>query len=253
MTIMDGSSGELAAMVAPAGFTRDGFSSRIVSMMMPSEAPRDSFAVPHLALDGTGQITDTLRYEWVELPASSRVVCTAARSGGGCLWLVLRGVTVIDGTDRPPAANMDVVIEGERIVAINPTGSVRHPRHARLLDLPGRYVLPGLIDTQASTQQERSTPILGKLKRWLVRTYDQELPSSALAKACGYCLNQWDAPSAAAHHPPATHEVPARTHGKAGRLPWRTPARPPEAVRSVRACASTWRSIRRRRAGATMD
>jgi len=63
--------------------------------------------------------------------------------------LVLRGVTVIDGTDRPPITNMDVVIDGDRIAAIHPTGRVRHPRHARILDLPSRYVIPGLIDTHA--------------------------------------------------------------------------------------------------------
>jgi imidazolonepropionase-like amidohydrolase len=63
--------------------------------------------------------------------------------------LVLRGVTVIDGTDRPAAADMEVVIEGERIMAIRPAGRARHPRHATVLDLPGRYVMPGLIDTHA--------------------------------------------------------------------------------------------------------
>jgi hypothetical protein len=50
-------------MVAPAGFTRDGFGSRIVRVMTPPEAPRDSIAVPHVALDRTGQIVDTLRFE----------------------------------------------------------------------------------------------------------------------------------------------------------------------------------------------
>jgi imidazolonepropionase-like amidohydrolase len=87
------------------------------------------------------------------LAAVLLLACAGCTAGSGyeatSAPVVLRGVTVIDGTDRPPAANMDVVIEGERIAAIHPAGSVRHPRHARVLDLPGRYVLPGLIDTHA--------------------------------------------------------------------------------------------------------
>jgi imidazolonepropionase-like amidohydrolase len=63
--------------------------------------------------------------------------------------LVLRGVTVIDGTGAPPSVNMDVVIEGERIVGIHPSGSQRYARDATVLDLSGRYLLPGLIDTHA--------------------------------------------------------------------------------------------------------
>jgi imidazolonepropionase-like amidohydrolase len=63
--------------------------------------------------------------------------------------LVLRGVTVIDGTGGPPAADMDVVIEGERIVGIHASMERSYPRGTRVLDLPGRFVMPGLIDTHA--------------------------------------------------------------------------------------------------------
>lgn len=72
--------------------------------------------------------------------------------------LVLRGVTVIDGTGAPPYGNMDVVIEGERIAAIHPSGSQRHARDATVLDLPGRYLLPGLIDTHAHVTVLRWVP-----------------------------------------------------------------------------------------------
>jgi imidazolonepropionase-like amidohydrolase len=63
--------------------------------------------------------------------------------------LVLRGVTVIDGTDRAPATNMDVLIENEQIIGIYPGGRARHARASQVLDLPGRFVIPGLIDTHA--------------------------------------------------------------------------------------------------------
>lgn len=62
---------------------------------------------------------------------------------------MLRGVTVIDGTGAPPSGTMDVVIQGERIAGIVPTARARHPGGARVLELPGRFLIPGLVDTHA--------------------------------------------------------------------------------------------------------
>jgi hypothetical protein len=72
--------------------------------------------------------------------------------------LVLRGVTVIDGTGAPPYVNVDVVIEGERIVAIHPGGRERYAADATVLELSGRYLLPGLIDTHAHAAVLRGHP-----------------------------------------------------------------------------------------------
>jgi hypothetical protein len=46
---------------------------------------------------------------------------------------------------------------------------------------------------RASLRQDRSQPVLKKLKRWLLNTLANEPPSSELAKATGYLLNQWKA------------------------------------------------------------
>ncbi|MEX2283807.1 MAG: amidohydrolase family protein [Gemmatimonadota bacterium] len=59
--------------------------------------------------------------------------------------LVLRGVTVIDGTGRAPMAGRSVVITGGRISAIEASTAAR-PAGARVLDLAGRFVIPGLVD-----------------------------------------------------------------------------------------------------------
>ncbi len=48
-------------------------------------------------------------------------------------------------------------------------------------------------DDRASLRQERSQPVLEKLKRCLLSTLVNEPPSSELAKATGYILNQWTA------------------------------------------------------------
>jgi hypothetical protein len=68
--------------------------------------------------------------------------------------MVIRGVTVIDGTGAPPAGPMDVVIEGNRIAAIRSAGTPglpleanRQPREAdHEIDATGWYLLPGFVN-----------------------------------------------------------------------------------------------------------
>ncbi len=60
--------------------------------------------------------------------------------------IVLRAQRLIvgDGTTIEQPA---VVVQGERIVAVGPAASVPVPRGARIIDLPGHTLLPGLIDS----------------------------------------------------------------------------------------------------------
>jgi len=60
--------------------------------------------------------------------------------------VAIENVTVVDvatGTLRP---HLTAVIEGERIIAVGPQGSVKLPVNARLVDGTGRYLSPGLWD-----------------------------------------------------------------------------------------------------------
>jgi len=58
------------------------------------------------------------------------------------------GATLIDGTGAPARAGQDILVAGERIVAVGPHGSLgEQAAGARAVDLAGRYVIPGLIDT----------------------------------------------------------------------------------------------------------
>ena len=56
------------------------------------------------------------------------------------------GVTLIDGTGRPPLANAVVIVEGERIVAVGSRASVEIPTDAERANGDGKFLLPGLID-----------------------------------------------------------------------------------------------------------
>lgn len=46
---------------------------------------------------------------------------------------------------------------------------------------------------RAALRQERTDPVLQQLKRWALVTHANEPPSSELAKAAAYMLNQWEA------------------------------------------------------------
>ena len=54
------------------------------------------------------------------------------------------GATLIDGTGRPAMANATVLIEDDRIVAAGSGFDV--PEGARVIDLTGKWIVPGLID-----------------------------------------------------------------------------------------------------------
>ncbi len=59
--------------------------------------------------------------------------------------IALTNVKVIDGTGAPAATNQTIIIRGERIVEVGPSGSVDVPANAEVLDLTGHTVIPGLI------------------------------------------------------------------------------------------------------------
>jgi imidazolonepropionase-like amidohydrolase len=61
--------------------------------------------------------------------------------------LALANVTVIDGQGGAPKPRMTLLIKGGRIVDIFATGKKKLPGEATLMDLSGRYVIPGLIDS----------------------------------------------------------------------------------------------------------
>jgi imidazolonepropionase-like amidohydrolase len=67
--------------------------------------------------------------------------------GGGGQALV--GVTVIDGLGNPPAADRVVVIRDGRIAEVAAADGWQAPPGVQAIKLPGRFVMPGLIDLRA--------------------------------------------------------------------------------------------------------
>ena len=60
--------------------------------------------------------------------------------------IVLRPARVFDGIAAEPHDGWAVVVRGEKIEAVGPAGEVKVPDGARVIELPGATLLPGLID-----------------------------------------------------------------------------------------------------------
>lgn len=60
--------------------------------------------------------------------------------------LVLRGATVIDGWSRNPRPNTTLLIRNQHITAMGTGDEVGVPDGAEVVDLHGRWIIPGLID-----------------------------------------------------------------------------------------------------------
>jgi imidazolonepropionase-like amidohydrolase len=70
------------------------------------------------------------------------LLCTASHALADTL--VLKPARVFDGVSPQPHANWSVVVEGDRITAAGP--SVAAPQNARVIELPGMTLMPGMIE-----------------------------------------------------------------------------------------------------------
>jgi imidazolonepropionase-like amidohydrolase len=59
--------------------------------------------------------------------------------------LALTHARVIDGTGAPALADQTVIVSGGRIQSVGPSASARVPAGAKVLDMTGRTVMPGLV------------------------------------------------------------------------------------------------------------
>jgi imidazolonepropionase-like amidohydrolase len=66
--------------------------------------------------------------------------------------VAFRGAALIDGTGRPPLPSSTIVVSGDRITAVGPEASVPIPAGARVIDVRGRTIFPGLADMHVHLQ-----------------------------------------------------------------------------------------------------
>ena len=64
--------------------------------------------------------------------------------------LAIEGGTLIDGNGGAPVPDSVVIIQGNTIAAVGRKGQVRVPANSRVVDATGKFVLPGLWESQAA-------------------------------------------------------------------------------------------------------
>jgi len=77
------------------------------------------------------------------LPVALAIVASQAALGE---VIVLRGATLIDGTGRPPRQNATLIIDGDRISAVGDAAKLKIPAGARVVEVRGRTIMPGIIN-----------------------------------------------------------------------------------------------------------
>ena len=99
-----------------------------------------------------------------------------AEGDGPYKQLIIRGVTLINGTGAPPVGPVDVVVKGNRIAVIKVVGYPGVPINPdrrpvanpgdKEIDATGMYLMPGLIDMHAhigGTSKDQSAEYVFKL------------------------------------------------------------------------------------------
>src|SRR4051812_29586142 len=66
------------------------------------------------------------------------------------------GATLIDGTGALPLVDSVIVVSGKRITAAGPRAATQIPFSARIVNLHGKWILPGLIDMHVHLDEDIS-------------------------------------------------------------------------------------------------
>lgn len=88
-----------------------------------------------------------------ERPAAVIVPSDMSLTPAAAERLLLRNARVLDGSGGPARAGLDVLVEAGRIAAVG--AALPAPEGAKVLDLGGRTLLPGLIDAHTHLLGER--------------------------------------------------------------------------------------------------
>lgn len=140
---------------------------RTFSLLRLAPAISLLFASPVVAQQRPGAPPPAPAAAAAEPPSNDPRVAPARREGEGPFArLVIRGVTLIDGTGAPPRGPVDIVIEGNQITQVASVGypgvridTAGRPRAgAKEINGEGMYVMPGLVDLHVHQGTKQKAP-----------------------------------------------------------------------------------------------
>src|SRR4051794_11708916 len=76
------------------------------------------------------------------------ILCISAARGDDTV-LVLKPARIFDGKSTTVHEGWIVIVRGEKIASVGPANEITVPNGAKIIDLPGATLLPGLIDAHS--------------------------------------------------------------------------------------------------------
>jgi imidazolonepropionase-like amidohydrolase len=98
---------------------------------------------------------------WMSAESATAGAATPDQTASANRTVVIRAQSLIDGASDRPRTRVDIVIRGNRISEILPSGAHPLPAGAEIIDLGSATVLPGLIDTHTHIFLQGEDPAAG--------------------------------------------------------------------------------------------
>jgi imidazolonepropionase-like amidohydrolase len=88
-----------------------------------------------------------MKYSTLLVAAVVLVSCTTSKMETPSDQTAFTNFTLIDGTGSQPVADAVLIIKGDEIINVGPKASTEIPDNTKIIDLQGKYIMPGIINT----------------------------------------------------------------------------------------------------------
>ena len=114
-----------------------------------------------------------MKKQTIKNPAVSHyiTVCISLLLLSGVVYaqnsVVFRGATLIDGTGASPLKNSVIVINGNEFTQVGPGSDIKIPKGAKIIDVKGKYIIPGLMDANVHLFRDVSIEFIARYENRL--------------------------------------------------------------------------------------